>query len=551
MVGVLACETPYPPYDQQVCDNCLAREHENRDCTVTTTRVCKSCGHKVCPKNKCPELGKKKISEITEEIADRFTPKARQAWLENYGPHSKRALMTKTQAESSTAAAEFDNRTEEERLQSSYDEEAQNMPEPASSPAWDSSTKINANFYKITLGGKAQICKYSICLDTIIPRGKTQAEAIVPTRPETKRYLITKLLEANQAGFETSNWATDYESFIVSDKPLNGHALDETGFSILTPHTRSGSGGNSIDMSSSLKYLGLVKIQALMDHVTSKDKPLDHPEEELKFLNIISWKKINSPEYAGGRVGKKFYPDSFVAADNAWISETRSDPSFGFNDNAVPLYQIRRGFFSSMRPGKGSVLLNINLAISAFFSPIKLSEWIRSNRNAEGGFRRALKGVRVVFDLHSEGRQKVFNIKSINSDSVSVSQTKFTKDGKEISVHSYMVASKFLAELLFVTSQVTDIDLAYPQGNFDVNALCINVGSNAKPTWYPADHLKIVEWQLVKKNLPDSYVAAMINAAKGPQASKVCIEETALIELGIDGKSSFYKVIKCPISCGK
>lgn len=83
---------------------------------------------------------------------------------------------------------------------------------------------------------------------------------------------------------------------------------------------------------------------------------------------------------------------------------------------------------------------------------------------------------------------------------------------------------------------------AYPKGSFDKRAYCINVGSNKRPTWYPADHLRIVEWQLVKKNLPEPYVAAIIDATKGPQASKTSIKNTALPELDIVGKGSFYEV---------
>lgn len=79
---------------------------------------------------------------------------------------------------------------------------------------------------------------------------------------------------------------------------------------------------------------------------------------------------------------------------------------------------------------------------------------------------------------------------------------------------------------------------------FNKNARCINVGSNAEPTWFPADHLKIVEWQIVKKNLPEPYVAAMIDATKRPQQSKVAIKETALGELDFLEEDPFYKVRK-------
>ncbi|TGO21637.1 hypothetical protein BPAE_0208g00070 [Botrytis paeoniae] len=526
---VLACDKPYPLYSQQMCDNCFElteSPHESRNCTESVGKSCKSCGHAACPKNKCPELGGKKISEIGQDIADRFTPNARDAWLRQYGPQSNAVSSAASQASANTAGLSkplpepvADNRTMEEKLQSLYDEESRRIPK-AESQTWDSSTKINANFYKVGLNSETQILKYSVCLGRIVSRGKPKG--FVPTRPETKRYLITRLLEENKDLFESISWATDYNSFIVSNEPLGKHDLSKIGYSLPTPHTRSGPDDNPINMNSSLTFLGLVNVKALIDHVESKNTPLDHPEEGLKFLNIISWKKVNSPQFEGGRVGKKFYPHSFVADDERWMSQNRREDALSarcFIDK-VPLYQIHRGFFSSMRPAKGSVLLNINVTTSAFFSPINLTKWIESNPKAWGDFGRLLKGVRVVFDIHEKNRQKVFNIKSIAPRSVS--ETKFMKDGTEMSVHAYMNAT-------------------YPETVFDKNARCINVGSKAKPTWFPADHLKIVEWQIVKKSLPEPYVAAMIDATKTPQQSKVSIKETRLAELGFLENGPFYK----------
>ncbi|KAM0125610.1 hypothetical protein ACHAO1_010533 [Botrytis cinerea] len=517
-----------------MCDNCFEftkPPHESYDCNESPGKSCKSCGHAVCLKNKCSELGGKKISEIGQDTVDRFTPKARDAWIKKYGPQSSAAFSAASQASANTpgpsqslAEPVADNRTTEEKLQGLYDEESRKIPQ-AASQAWNPFTTINANFYKVGLNSKAEIFKYSICLGKIIPRGKS--EGFVPTRPETKRYLTTRLLEENKHLFESISWASDYDSFIVSNKPLREHDLSKVGHSISTPHTRSGPNGKPMNMDSSLTYLGLVNVKALMDHVKSMNAPLDHPEDELKFLNIISWKKVNSPQYEGGRVGKKFYPHSFVADDEEWMSKQRvkraeqGDILLIFkDDDKAPLYQIHRGFFSSMRPGKGSIFLNVNVTTSAFFSPINLAKWIESNPIAWGDSERLLKGVRVVFDIHAKNRQKVFNIKSIAPRNVS--ETKFSKDGKEISVHAYM-------------------NDTYPKNMFNKNARCINVGSNAEPTWFPADHLKIVEWQIVKKNLPEPYVAAMIDATKRPQQSKVAIKETALGELDFLEEDPFYK----------
>jgi hypothetical protein len=120
-----------------------------------------------------------------------------------------------------------------------------------------------------------------------------------------------------------------------------------------------------------------------------------HPDQDLRALNIISWSNINdSTLFEGGRVGKKFYLDSF------------NRNVFPENNGAV-VYTASKRFFTSMRPGQESILLNVNLTMSAFYPKIMLDQWINARwpgftlppENGE----HELKGLRVIFagDVHN------------------------------------------------------------------------------------------------------------------------------------------------------
>jgi len=56
-------------------------------------------------------------------------------------------------------------------------------------------------------------------------------------------------------------------------------------------------------------------------------------------------------------------------------------------------------------------------------------------------------------------------------------------------------------------------------GSFNAGTYAINVGSIAKPCIYPADQLRIIDWQVVRGTLDDNQ-EMIEHAAKRPQKSK-------------------------------
>ena len=80
----------------------------------------------------------------------------------------------------------------------------------------------------------------------------------------------------------------------------------------------------------------------------------------------------------------------------------------------------------------------------------------------------------------------------------------------------------------------TEYATFHKRSNFDEKALAINLGgASPNESWYPADKLRIVPWQPLRKQLPSEFVRAMLDSAeKKPKVNKN-LHLVALRELGI------------------
>jgi len=304
---------------------------------------------------------------------------------------------------------------------------------------------IKANFFEITIDPRVKLCKYSITLgstnekdsdssDTMTTKDGEKAQAEQKDKRklkrETKRFLIEGLLKENPPPHKY--WATDYDSIIVSKGPLYEKSTLSIDQVTQTHHYRTGRGKDSkkVIVESHVTYLGEINLQGLKNHV-EKRAEFDNTSDVLKSLNIISWKTINGEGFQGGRIGNRFYPLSMVDSNEA--------------KRETPLYRIRDGFFSSMRPGDGSLLLNVNTVTSAFFSPINLQTWMKKQWSAQPDnkvFRSKLKNVRVTFDLHYPSR--IWTICGLGPrDTLGTTFEDKKDDNKKKSVFTYLRNSKF------------------------------------------------------------------------------------------------------------
>jgi hypothetical protein len=321
---------------------------------------------------------------------------------------------------------------------------------------------IKANFFEITIDPRVKLCKYSITLggtnekdsdssDTMTTKDGEKAQAEQKDKRklkrETKRFLIEGLLKENPPPHKY--WATDYDSIIVSRGPLYEKSALSIDQVTQTHHYRTGRGKDSkqVIVESHVTYLGEINLQGLKNHVEKRSE-FDNTSDILKSLNIISWKTINGEGFQGGRVGNRFYPLSMVDSNEA--------------KKETPLYRIRDGFFSSMRPGDGSLLLNVNTVTSAFFSPINLQTWMENRWSGQPDnkvFRSKLKNVRVTFDLHNPSR--IWTICGLGPMKTSGTTFKDKKDNnREKGVFTYLRNSKFSCSMYRVP---TDLCTSIPR----------------------------------------------------------------------------------------
>lgn len=184
--------------------------------------------------------------------------------------------------------------------------------------------------------------------------------------------------------------------------------------------------------------------QQLSDTSLSGQNRIYLPLEDLRILNLISWETINSPSFKGGRVGKKFYPHS-----NPRRIVNQSNTKFTLPQHYV--YDVNMGFFTSMRPGHGSILLNVNTTTTAFFPfKMKLQTWLNARWGHSSSYtgvaprtgKMEIKGVQVTFDLDKVPRKYVISgvhdlcVEKVNSEVSS-------QDGSPKLVWQYMQSCKY------------------------------------------------------------------------------------------------------------
>ncbi|KUJ21352.1 uncharacterized protein LY89DRAFT_432472 [Mollisia scopiformis] len=250
-----------------------------------------------------------------------------------------------------------------------------------------------ANFLKLefrTDPGQIDLLRYRIEIPEINDK--------IPTKNEVRRALILRMLVENPPTLNKKFWVTDYYSYIISRGKLYTNIGDEAGVSDLdvSYYRNPTHEPNEPRLLTKIVFEGKVDLPRLIAHVTADSNNLDQdylPDADLRSLNIVSWYQLHrTAEFNGGIVGKKFYPANQDENHSANVKTA---------DKTSNIFLLRAGFFTSVRPGQGSLLLNVNTTTSAFFPSIVLSRWMQCRWPRGTTFApelRVLKGVRVTFE---------------------------------------------------------------------------------------------------------------------------------------------------------
>jgi hypothetical protein len=172
---------------------------------------------------------------------------------------------------------------------------------------------------------------------------------------------------------------------------------------------------------------------------------------------MFSWKNIYDPAFAREIIsmGKKFYPKSGegknLSPGQLTCLEEDGDPDENNSWKQVAI--LRRGFFSSVRPGNGSLYLNVNVATSAVYPPENLYAYMNKRWETSAGMLASeLKSVRVRFD--GDGKKKARAIQKILGSNECSGQKTFAnpKNGRPISIRRHIEDSKYRPFILFQIS---------------------------------------------------------------------------------------------------
>lgn len=555
-----SCEKPWPFWKDQVCDICFSAGHSCSLCPKLSSnqrKICTICGHlhdhKFCPFKTVPDP--KQYTRERYELYMKQNPPRNQ-------PHAVPSISSvgPSQSVSSTATsvpqvqthstqsqplppgsikvvanfippAKTAKEVEEENRASGFQKLVHRQATAVEGRGANLLAPVQANYFRVTFNSNLDLRRYRIHLDKIYDKKVVKREL--------RHTLIKELLQQVPP---SGIWVSDYSEYIVSVGKLYDEFTDVPGATVEILHRRPGRDQTLVPMQSLIVYEGPFQRDALDTHLSSSNSSFV-PDADLRMLNIISWFRLNAynpqnvPIFDGFRVGNRFYPSV------GGVIRVHQVPLDG-----NPGFLIITGFYTSMRPAIGSVLLNVNTVTSAFFPPEVLSTWIRLRWEQEipplNG-QNDLIGLRVTFsgDGANPKTRVIRDVSNLN-----VNQVTFTPrdadgtPGQVTSVYDHMRNSK----LSLLAVQYTEYLLNHTEYHllrFNPSTCCLDMGTATDPKWYPADNLRIVAGQIFKKQLSEKWGSQMIKIAQNePEYNKRLILRGALPSLGIPATTGSFSV---------
>lgn len=156
-------------------------------------------------------------------------------------------------------------------------------------------------------------------------------------KPELKREIATEMLKTNPP---TAVFVSDYFCYIISVGRLYADCSDDVGNIVTKINLRTSGNVRSPPRAMSNRFVydrhvSVAEFRLFINLDAGRDVRY-HAGEDLKALNIISWKRIFSNVFQGSRLNDRFYPLDL--------------PPRILGDPNRPLWKLYSGFFSSLRP---------------------------------------------------------------------------------------------------------------------------------------------------------------------------------------------------------
>lgn len=256
--------------------------------------------------------------------------------------------------------------------------------------------------------------------------------------------------------------------------------------------------------------------------------------------------------------------DSATRALNMVISKALSRDSFSLQANKffvagghAPLGRslcTMRGYFYSVRPGMGQMLLNLNACTSAFFQPLLVSQFLSDTITIEKESERknVLQGVRVALTYSpkqsgdkpkSRAATVEASMQSIEGCGLPCNKQKFLLRGRDgaqhegITVQNHFLRSKFKKcrnKRKPLTLAAYGMSLRYP------GLPAVNCGTRQREIWYPPEVLQILPYQIYRRKVPENLMRDMLTVAcHHPADTRALIEHEGLRLLGLERPGGF------------
>ncbi|KAF1966235.1 Piwi-domain-containing protein [Bimuria novae-zelandiae CBS 107.79] len=354
------------------------------------------------------------------------------------------------------------------------------------------------------------------------------------------------------------SFATDSMKTIVSWIPLHNalpddmslqtrgdpnKPLDETSAIWNARNILDGKDGQS-PIQARFSLVGKVNVDALLAVCNSDAASIKTEVTKVeRCLNILIASSLTNETVRTS--GKKFF---VRAARDALHEKGRSSMSL----------EMIRGYYFAVKPGMGNMLLNFNIATSAFFRPILVSEFLADREtfgNLETRFN-LLKKLRVFIELpwknlnissSGKGSSDYLNetqarIKTVSGQSSDNIEDLFFHKKQQESNGTFKKDANggfvFESERTYIHEYLEKVFGKKVQHG----RRAINVGSRTNEVWYAQEHLRILPYQIYTRPIPDHLAISMVNtAAYHPAVSQHLIENEGLSMLCVPAVGNVKK----------
>ncbi|KAI0096732.1 ribonuclease H-like domain-containing protein [Nemania sp. FL0031] len=394
------------------------------------------------------------------------------------------------------------------------------------------------NYFKLEASTKTPILKYSLKVKRIDKHPKTEQEGKgkgsksnkknQSTGPKGRKLhsIIKSTLDQVAKGMP---YATEFKDQVVSLSPFT---LPDNKV-VTVPYTDEGKndeyevtfdGPNTVDLTGLLDYLR-----------TMREPPGDISfprfEEVIDVISLLTGYHARSNPAASALGRSRYFPL------NADRSETWDLGAPEFNT-------IIRGYFQSARPATGRLILNVNVSHGVFRPNGLVSELAAKFNGDYMSLHRAISKLRcrckILTDEKDPSKFQVFQktICGLAQPGDGSGADKVKVAGLGAGAKNVQFFLKAPAPAGLRANAFCSVEEYYKKRygfNINPNDPVVNVGTKVRPVYMPAELIKILEGQPVRRKTTPDETRDMINfSCRSPFANATSISATGRKVLGLD-----------------